>query len=86
MALIAMRREHELHGRRRSRNWGVLAALLGLVLLLFAVTIVKLGPGAANPSADRSWGESLVLWLRGEPVEAPEPPAVEPAQPVEPER
>ena len=46
-----MHRDHELHKRRRSRNLAVLLAAVALVVLLFAVTIVKLGPNAANP-----WG------------------------------
>ena len=71
---MAMRRDSDLHGRRRGRNWGVLIALVALVLLIFAVTIVKLGPRAANPSASGSWGTSLVEWLRGD---------ADPAQPAE---
>jgi ferric-dicitrate binding protein FerR (iron transport regulator) len=43
--------EHELHRRRRTRNLAVLAALAGFALLLFTVTIVKLGENAGNP-----WG------------------------------
>jgi hypothetical protein len=58
-------RDHELHLRRRGRNWGVFGGLLALAVLLFAVTIVKLGPEARNPSAEGSWGEALVEWLRG---------------------
>ena len=46
-----MHRDHELHKRRRSRNLGLLAIALFMVVLLFLVTIVKLGPNAANP-----WG------------------------------
>jgi len=46
-----MKREHELHSRRRGRNMAVLAILLALVVLLFWVTIAKLGGNAANP-----WG------------------------------
>lgn len=60
-----MRRDHELHGRRRGRNWGVLLALVALIVLLFAVTIVKLGPQAVNPTTGATWGESLADWLRG---------------------
>ncbi len=60
-----MRREHELHLRRRGRNWGVFGALMALVLLLFAVTIVKLGPEARNPTGETSWGEAFVEWIRG---------------------
>lgn len=43
--------EHDLHRRRRTRNIAVLAALASFALLLFSVTIVKLGAHAGNP-----WG------------------------------
>ena len=66
-----MRREHDLHGRRRGRNWAVLAGLAALVVLLFAVTLVKLGPDAYNPSTGASWGQSLVTWLRGDQPQTP---------------
>jgi hypothetical protein len=33
----AMRKDHEIHRRRRSRNFGVLAILLAFVALLFWV-------------------------------------------------
>ena len=61
---MTLRRDSELHGRRRGRNRAVLIALVALVALLFAVTIVKLGPNAANPAAGESWGTALVEWLR----------------------
>jgi hypothetical protein len=63
---VAMRKDSELHGRRRGRNWAVLAALVALVVLLFAVTIVKLGSGAMNPTAGESWGTALIEWLSGD--------------------
>ncbi len=44
-------KEHELHKRRKGRNYALLAVLAGFVLLIFAVTIVKLGDAAGNPSA-----------------------------------
>jgi len=44
-----MREDHELHRRRRSRNIGLLVVLLGLVALLFWVTIAKMGSHAGNP-------------------------------------
>ncbi len=59
------RNDHDLHGRRRGRNWGVFGGLLALVVLLFAVTIVKMGPEAGNPSAQTSWGQAFVEWIRG---------------------
>ena len=46
-----MRKEHELHRRRRSRNLGLLVLLLAFVALLYWVTIAKMGVHAGNP-----WG------------------------------
>ena len=59
-------KEHELHQRRKGRNGAVLAVLLGFALLLFVVTLVKLGDNVANPSTTVSWGESLMNWVRSE--------------------
>ena len=63
---MGIRKEHELYERRKGRNGALLAVLFGFVVLLFAVTIVKLGTNAVNPSAQVSWGESLQNWVRGE--------------------
>ncbi|MEM6943474.1 MAG: hypothetical protein AAF416_13140 [Pseudomonadota bacterium] len=67
------RREHALHHRRRGRNLGVLAGLLGLVVMLFAITVVKMGgqQGATlgNPSASQAggWGaEAMVAPFRSD--------------------
>ena len=38
-------REHELHTRRRGRNWALGGALAVFVLLVFAVTVAKLADG-----------------------------------------
>lgn len=57
-------REHEMHTRRRGRNFGVVGILVGLAVLLFAVTIVKLGENAGNPASGVSWGESLMEWMQ----------------------
>ena len=46
-----MRKDHELHRRRRSRNFGLLAVLLVFAALLFWVTVAKMGLNAGNP-----WG------------------------------
>lgn len=62
---MAIQKQHELHDRRRGRNLGVLAALAALAVLLFAVTLVKMGPEAGNPTAGATWGESLMSWVRG---------------------
>lgn len=45
-----LHREHELHRRRRGRNVAVLLVLAGFAVLLFAVTIVKMGGNAGNPA------------------------------------
>lgn len=37
---------HEIYGRRRSRNRGLGLTLAAFVLLVFAVTVVKLSEGA----------------------------------------
>lgn len=63
---MVIRRDSDRHERRRSRNLGVLLALILLVALVFAVTTVKLGPNAANPSVGKTWGTSLVEWLQGD--------------------
>ena len=57
--------EHEMHHRRAGRNWGVFAALAAMIVLIFAVSLVKLGPeGVKNPSANAgSWSKSLAEWL-----------------------
>ena len=36
-----IRVEHELHGRRRGRNLGLMAVLLGFVVIVFGLTVVK---------------------------------------------
>lgn len=39
---MSLRKEHELHIRRRSRNVGVGLILGGFVVLIMALTVVKL--------------------------------------------
>ena len=60
---MAISKQHEMHKRHEGRNLGVLIGLVALVALIFAVTIVKLGPDARNPSTDVRWGERLQKWL-----------------------
>ncbi len=47
---VSGHRDHELHRRRLGRNLAVGGALLALVLLIFAVTMVKLGQTGVNLS------------------------------------
>ncbi len=39
---MAIRATHEIHTRRRSRNYGVGLVLLGFVVLVFFLTMAKL--------------------------------------------
>lgn len=39
---MSLRKEHELYGRRKSRNMGVGLLLGGFVVLVMALTVVKL--------------------------------------------
>jgi hypothetical protein len=38
---VVIRVEHEIHGRRRGRNLGLLAVLLGFVVIVFGLTVAK---------------------------------------------
>ena len=39
---MSLRREHEIHGRRKGRNMGVGLMLGGFVVLIMALTYVKI--------------------------------------------
>lgn len=53
---MALRKEHEIHTRRFSRNFGLGLVLAAVVALFFGLTIVKVGnqdtPGAAETSGE----------------------------------
>lgn len=51
---------HEIYARRRSRNRGLGLVLGGLVLLIFAVTMVKLGEGQSMEAFDHSFRASVL--------------------------
>ena len=38
---MAIRVEHEIHQRRKGRNFGVLALLIGFIAIIFGLTVVK---------------------------------------------
>ena len=44
---MALRTEHELHGRRRSRNVGLLVVLIAFAALIFALSVVKVSNGGS---------------------------------------
>jgi hypothetical protein len=46
---------HEIYGRRRSRNLGVGLTLGAFVVLIFAVTVVKLFEGAEMRGYDHTY-------------------------------
>ena len=38
---MALKVEHEMHERRKGRNYGLLGILLGLIGIVFGLTVVK---------------------------------------------
>lgn len=42
---MAFHKDHELHERRSGRNFGLLAVLIGLVGIVFGLTVVKVTSG-----------------------------------------
>ena len=44
--------EHEMHRRRRSRNVGMLVVLVGLICIVFGLTVVKVKQLGAAQSFD----------------------------------
>ena len=54
--LMDGRQEHDLHKRRKGRNLAVGGVLLAFVMLLFGVTIAKMGDAVIKP--ELGWGES----------------------------
>lgn len=38
---MVLRVEHDLHRRRQSRNFGVAVTLVGLIVVVFGLTVVK---------------------------------------------
>lgn len=51
---------HEIYARRRSRNVGLGLTLGAVVLVIFAVTIVKLTQGQAMEGFDHTYRSSLL--------------------------
>jgi len=50
-----MGKGHEIHTRRLDRNLAIGGALFGIVALIFAVTMVKLGNGAMIQGFDHTY-------------------------------
>jgi hypothetical protein len=51
---------HEIFARRRSRNLGLGLSLAAFVVLVFAVTIVKLSQGQDMRSIDQTYRSQLM--------------------------
>lgn len=82
--MMALRTEHELHSRRRSRNVGLLVVLLGFAALIFGLSVVKItnGQSAALQGFDHQVRPALLPREEGveigpsdDPVAAPGTPA-----------
>lgn len=56
---MSLHTEHELHGRRRSRNTGLGIVLLAFVALVFALTVVKVRQGGMIEAFDHQPRVSL---------------------------
>ena len=56
---MAIRPEHEIHGRRFGRNLGVGLVLGAFAVLLFGLTIVKMQSGASMEAFDHQPRVSL---------------------------
>ena len=57
---MAIRVEHELHGRRLSRNVGVGLALVGFAALMFALSVVKISTTGPIQGYDHTVRPELV--------------------------
>lgn len=69
---MALRVEHELHKRRRSRNIGLAVVLAGFVALVFGLSVVKITQGDMMQGYDHRPRASML-------PQDPAPPARNPA-------
>lgn len=81
--MMAIRTEHELHARRKSRNIGLLAVLLAFVGLIFALSIVKVknGTGAALQGFDHQVRPALLPREPGVEIRPSSDPVAAPGTP-----
>jgi hypothetical protein len=56
-----MRVEHEVHGRRRNRNFGVLGVLLAFIVIVFGVTVAKIQTGGFSEGFDHVARPALAI-------------------------
>ncbi len=62
-----MHRDHELHTRRRTRNFGLLAVLLSFIVVIFGLTLVKVREGGLSQAFDHVARPEMI------PIEPQEP-------------
>lgn len=70
---MALKPEHDLHRRRRSRNVGLGLVLVGFVALVFALTVVKVRQGNLMEAYDHQPRVSILPHESAEPAPAPAP-------------
>ncbi len=58
---MAIRAEHELHGRRRSRNVGVGLSLVAFIAVIFGLTVAKIESGATLEAFDHAPRTSITV-------------------------
>ncbi len=81
---MALRTEHELHGRRRSRNVGLLVVLLVFVGLVFGLSMVKISNGnsASLQGFDHQVRPRLLPREEGVEIRPSENPVAAPGTPA----
>ena len=57
--MMAITRVHELHARRRGRNFGVGVVLLAFIFLVFGLTIAKVQGGGPVEAFDHTYRPAL---------------------------
>ncbi|UWQ18828.1 hypothetical protein [Jannaschia sp. M317] len=55
-----MHQDHELHTRRRGRNFGVLGVLLAFIVIVFGVTVAKVQTGGFSEGFDHVARPALI--------------------------
>jgi hypothetical protein len=61
-----MKVESDVHVRRRGRNFGVLAVLLGFIAIIFMITIVKIREGGFSQAFDHVLRPEMIEGQIGE--------------------
>ena len=61
-----MKVESDVHIRRRGCNFGVLAVLLGFIVIIFMITVVKVREGGFSQAFDHVLRPELIEGQTGE--------------------